>query len=55
MAPAITSAKAWPTTADGTKLKPALACNIALTADGLAALRCHPRALRSVDSGRDDA
>ena len=45
IAPAITSAKAWPTTADGEKLKPTLACNIALTADGLAALRLPPRVL----------
>ena len=39
IAPAITSARAWPKTADGEKLKPTLACNIAFTADGLAALR----------------
>src|SRR5215203_2896011 len=34
MAPAITSAKTWPKTADGQTLKPQLACNIAITADG---------------------
>jgi Dyp-type peroxidase family len=45
MAPAITSAKAWPTSADGKKLKPVLACNIAFTADGLAALGLPTRAL----------
>ena len=42
---AITSAKPWPTTADGTKLKPTLACNIAFTADGLAALKLPTRVL----------
>lgn len=45
MAPAITSAKAWPRTADGKKVKPELACNVAFTADGLAALRLPPRVL----------
>src|SRR5687767_4651216 len=45
MAPAITSARPWPTTADGQKLKPTLACNIAFTADGLAALGLPPRVL----------
>src|SRR4029453_7467130 len=45
MAPAITSARKWPKMADGTKVKPSLACNIALTADGLAALRLPPRVL----------
>jgi hypothetical protein len=57
MAPAITSAKAWPTTADGKKLKPTLACNIALTADGLAALRLPQRVLCTFRRipGRDDA
>lgn len=43
--PAITSSRAWPTTADGKKVKPTLACNIALTADGLAALRLPPKVL----------
>ena len=36
--PAITSASAWPTRPNGEKIKPALAVNIAFTADGLAAL-----------------
>ena len=45
IAPAITSARPWPKTADGEKLKPTVACNIAFTADGLAALRLPPRAL----------
>ena len=58
MAPAITSAKAWPTTADGKKLKPAVACNIAFTADGLAALRLPSRVLSTFPRripGRNDA
>ena len=45
MAIAITSARPWPTTANGEKLKPTLACNIAFTADGLAALGLPPRVL----------
>ena len=45
MAPAITSARAWPTTPDGEKVKPALVCNIAFTADGLAALGLPARVL----------
>jgi Dyp-type peroxidase family len=45
IAPAITSAKAWPKTASGEKLKPAIAFNIAFTADGLAALGLPPRVL----------
>ena len=45
MTPAITSAKPWPTTPDGKKRKPMLACNIAFTADGLAALELPTRVL----------
>jgi deferrochelatase/peroxidase EfeB len=36
--PAITSSSRWPTLPNGEKLKPAVAVNIAFTADGLAAL-----------------
>ena len=45
VAPAITSARPWPTTPSGEKLKPAVALNIAFTADGLAALGMPPRVL----------
>ncbi|MEO8256513.1 MAG: peroxidase [Acidobacteriota bacterium] len=45
IAPAITPATAWPTTAAGEKVKPSLACNIAVTADGLAALDLPARVL----------
>jgi hypothetical protein len=45
IAPAITSAKSWPRTAEGEKRKPSLACNIAFTADGLSALRLPARVL----------
>src|SRR4029077_16567526 len=38
IAPAITSARTWPTTPGGEKIKPAVAQNIAFTADGLAAI-----------------
>jgi len=43
--PSVTSAKRWPTTASGEKLKPAIAINVAFTADGLAALGLPPRVL----------
>jgi Dyp-type peroxidase family len=43
--PSVTSAKPWPKTASGDKLKPAVAQNVAFTADGLAALGLPPRVL----------
>ena len=45
LAPAITSARPWPKTASGEKVKPALALNIAFTNDGLGALGLPPRVL----------
>lgn len=45
IAPDVTSARAWPKTADGEKLKPALVNNIAFTADGFAALGVPTRVL----------
>ena len=43
--PAITTASPWPTLPTGEKLKPAVAVNIAVTADGLAALGVSSRIL----------
>jgi Dyp-type peroxidase family len=43
--PNITSAKPWPTSASGEKLKPAVVLNIAFTADGLVALGLPPNVL----------
>ena len=43
--PAITSAKPWPKTATGEKLKPAVALNVAFTAGGLAGLGLPPDVL----------
>jgi deferrochelatase/peroxidase EfeB len=40
--PAVTSSSRWPTLPNGEKLKPAVAVNIAFTADGLAALALPP-------------
>jgi len=43
--PAVTTAKPWPKTASGEKLKPAVALNIAFTAGGLAGLGLPPDVL----------
>jgi len=43
--PAITSARPWPVTPSGEKLKPAVAVNIAFTAEGLAAIGLPRRVL----------
>jgi len=45
IAPILMSAKAWPKARNGEKLKPAVALNIAFTADGLAALGMPPSVL----------
>jgi Dyp-type peroxidase family len=45
LAPTITSARPWPIGPGGTKVKPAVALNIAFTADGLTALGLPERAL----------
>jgi deferrochelatase/peroxidase EfeB len=45
LGPAITSARPWPKTPDRQKIKPAVAYNIAFTANGLAALRLPARVL----------
>ena len=45
LAPVITTAKPWPKTSSGEKVKPAVALNIAFTSDGLAALGLPPEVL----------
>src|SRR5688572_16611912 len=45
LAPAITSSSRWPTLPNGEKLKPAVALNVAFTAEGLAALGVPSRIL----------
>src|SRR6185503_20475702 len=45
VAPAITSARPWPTTPDGGKLKPPVTVNMAFTAGGLTAFGLPPQIL----------
>src|SRR6478752_3313336 len=45
VAPAITSARSWPTGPDGKKVKPPMALNLAFSADGISAIGLPPEVL----------